>query len=144
MKVSKMLSMISINCLMNWKIDDMKKVFYIVGAGLVAGAVATAFYLLNNKKTKECGTKHNYKDADGKRVPEDQDSLREVAITQEEPVYEDVKSSAIGNMYSRHESAAIIMSDSVDTIRANISVSEDTNDEIDEISAELDKMISED
>ncbi len=122
----------------------MKKVFYIVGAGLIVGAVATAFYLLNNKKSKECEEKQNYKDTDGKSAPEEKDSLTEVVITQDEPVYEDVKSSAIGNMYSRHESAAIIMSDSVDTIRANISVSEDTNDEIDEISAELDKMISED
>lgn len=122
----------------------MKKMFYIVGTGLVVGAVATAFYLLNNKKTKECETKHNYKDDDGQSVPEDKESLTEVAITQDEPIYEEVKSSAIGNMYFRHESAATIMSDSIDTIRANISVSENTNNEIDEISAELDKMISED
>lgn len=36
------------------------------------------------------------------------------------------------------------MSDSVDAIRENIKVSERTNDEIDDISAELDRMISED
>lgn len=55
-------------------------------------------------------------------------------------MYEDVKRS----MYSRHEGAATVMKDSVDTIRENIKVSEKTNDEIDEISSELDKMISED
>ena len=36
------------------------------------------------------------------------------------------------------------MSDSVEAIRENIKVSESTNDEIDEVSAELDKMLSED
>lgn len=47
-------------------------------------------------------------------------------------------------MYSRHEDAATIMSDSVYAIRENIKVSESTNDEIDDVSAELDRMISED
>ena len=110
----------------------------MVGVGLVVGAMATAFYLLNNKKTKESKTSHNYKDTDGKDAPEDQESLTEVAITKDEPVYENVKSSAVENMHFRHKSAATIMSDE------NIKVSENTNNEINEISDELDKMISED
>lgn len=47
-------------------------------------------------------------------------------------------------MYFRHEGTASIMSDSVTEIRKNIKVSENTNDAIDEISDELDRMISED
>ena len=79
-----------------------------------------------------------------KEEEEKNESSSDVIITQDEPVYEDVKSSVIGSMYSRHEGAATVMKDSVDTIRENIKVSEKTNDEIDEISSELDKMISED
>ena len=47
-------------------------------------------------------------------------------------------------MHSRHEDAAIAISDSIEEIRENIKVSESTNDEINEVSAELDKMLSED
>ena len=59
-------------------------------------------------------------------------------------MHEDVKVSSIGSIYSRHEGAAAIMHDSVDAIHENMKVSERTSDEIDDISAELDKMISED
>ena len=79
------------------------------------------------------------------KVEEEKDeSSTDVIIAQDEPMYEDAKSSAIGSMYSRHEGAATIMSDSVDAIRENIKVYERTNDEIDDISAELNGMISED
>lgn len=123
----------------------MKKVFYIVGAGLVVGAVvATAVYLLSSKKKKACGSSRDYKSPGEESASSDNESSTEVTITQDEPVYGDVKNSTIGSMYSRHESAAIIMSDSVEKIRENIKVSESTNDEIDEVSAELDKMLSED
>lgn len=120
----------------------MKKVLYVVGVGLVVGAVATTFYFWNNKKKKNASEEAcKYKNSEDKM---EEESSVNVIIAQDEPVYEDVKSSAIGSMYSRHEGAATIMSDSVDAIRENIKVSEDTNDEIDDISAELDRMISED
>ncbi|WP_029502391.1 hypothetical protein [Lachnoclostridium phytofermentans] len=123
----------------------MKKVFYIIGAGLVIGAtVATAVYLLKNKKKKECGEDYDYKDSAEKRVATDDELSTEITPIHDDPGYEDVKSSAIGSMYSRHEGAATIMSDSVEAILENVKISKGTNDEIDEVSAELDKMLSED
>lgn len=123
----------------------MKKVFYIVGAGLVVGAVvATAMYLLSSKKKKECGSSHNYKELGEERASADNESSTKVTITQDEPVYEDVKNSMSGSMYSRHKGVANIMTNSVEKIRENTKVSESTNDEIKEVSAELDKMLSED
>lgn len=120
----------------------MKKVLFVVGVGLVVGATAATFYFLNNKKKRNASKEAcEYKNSDDKV---EEESSTDVIITQDEPMYEDVKSSAIGSMYSRHEGAATVMSDSVDAIRENIKISEDTNDEIDDISAELDRMISED
>ena len=129
---------------MNWRDDGMKKILYVVGAGLVVGTVAATFYFLNNKKKKTSEKAYGYTSFNGKVEEEKDESSRDVTIAQDDPMYEDVKSSAIGSMYSRHEGAATIMSDSVDAIRENIKVSDHTNDEIDDISAELDRMISED
>ena len=122
----------------------MKKVLYVVGAGLVAGAVATIFYFWVDKKKKVSEKVDECKNFNDKVEEEKDESSSDVIITQDEPVYEDVKSSSIGSMYSRHEDAATIMSESVYAIRENIKVSESTNDEIDDVSAELDRMISED
>ena len=122
----------------------MKKVLYVVGTGLVVGAVAATFYFWNNKRKKASEKACEYKDIND-MVTEEKDAFStDGIITQDEPVYEDAKSSAIGSMYSRHEGAANVMSDSVDAIHENIKVSERTNDEIDDISAELDRMMSED
>ena len=122
----------------------MKKVLYVVGAGLVVGAVAATLYYMNNKKKKASEEACEHKKFDDKFETENSESSKDVIIAQDEPVYEDVKSFAIGSMYSRHEGAATVMRDSVDAIRENIKVSENTNDEIDDISAELDRMINED
>lgn len=122
----------------------MKKVLYVVGAGLVVGAVTATLYWINNKKKKASEEACEYKKFDDKFETEDSESSKDVIIAQDEPVYEDVKNSTIGSMYSRHEGAATVVRDSVDAIRENIKVSENTNDKIDDISAELDRMISED
>lgn len=123
----------------------MKKVLYVVGAGLVIGGAVIVIFLLNNKK-KEQGHDEDSdcKEQDRKQSPVEDVSLAEVVSAQEETKYDDVKSSAIGNMYSRHEEAATIIKDSVDTIRENVKVSADSNNEIDEVSAELDRMLKED
>lgn len=122
----------------------MKKVLYVVGAGLILGAVAAIFYFWNNKKKKESEKACEYKNFNDMVADEKDEYSTDVIIAQDEPVYEKAKRSAIGSIYSRHEDAATIMSDSVDAIRENIKESEYTNDEIDDISAELDRMISED
>lgn len=59
-------------------------------------------------------------------------------------MYEDRKSFTIGSILSGHEGALATISDSVDPIRENVDVAEDTNDKIDNASAELDRIISED
>lgn len=120
----------------------MKQALCIVGAGLIIGGAAVAIYLLNNKKKHDACLEH--KEQEKMQAVVADAPLKEVASIQEEPVYEDVKSSVIESMYSRHEGAAAILRDSVDTIRENLKVPETTNNEIDEVSDELDKMLSED
>ncbi len=145
MKVFKILLMISINCLTNWGIDSMNKFFCIVGICSVVGAVsASAVYLLSNKKNKGCRTNYDFKDHNNENMTTGNELSTNVTFTQDKPWFDDVKSSAIESMYSRHEDAAIAISDSIEEIRENIKVSESTNDEINEVSAELDKMLSED
>lgn len=123
----------------------MKKVIYFVGAGLAISVVAAAtVYLLNGRKKKERKMGCDYDVTGVDKRPIDEDTLTEVTVAQNEPTYEEVKSSAVGNMHSRHEGAATIMSDSVETIHENVRISEDANDEIDAVSDELDKMLSED
>lgn len=122
----------------------MKKVLYIVGAGLAIGAVVAGFYWMNSKKDKTSEGVHKNKTPYDKFEGKNSEPSKEVIVPQDDIAYEDVKNSSIGNMYSRHEGAATVMRESVDAIRKNIHVSDGTNDEIDDISAELDKMISED
>lgn len=122
----------------------MKKILYVVGAGLAVSAVAATFYFWNRKKKESSKNTCEYKKSNDNGVEEKDKFSTDAIIVQDEPAYEDAKSSAIGSMYSRHEGAANIMRDSVDAIRENIKVSERTNNEIDDISAELDRMISED
>mgnify|MGYP001682678455 CR=1 FL=1 len=130
---------------MNWRIDGMKKVFYIVGVSVVVSAVATtAIYLFSCKNKKDCKLTRNYKTSGEERASSDDESSTEATITRDESIYEDVKNSTIGSMYFRHDGAATIMSDSVAKIRENINDSKNTKDEIDEVSDELDKILSED
>lgn len=121
----------------------MRKVLCIIGAGLIMGGAAAIIFLISNKK-KEHGTCHDCKDPEKKQSTVMDTPLTGAELIREAPVYENVKSSAIGSMYSRHEGAAAIMRDSVETIHENVKVPENTNNEIDKVSAELDKMLSED
>lgn len=122
----------------------MKKVLYVIGVGLVVGAVAAIFYFWNNKKKKAFKEVCENKNFNDNVEEENDEPSTDIIIAQDESVYEEAKSSAIGRIHSRHKGVAIIMSDSVDAIRENIKVSESTSDEIDDISVELDRMISED
>lgn len=128
---------------MNWRIDDMKKALCTVGVGLIISGTVMAIYLLNSKK-KEYNERPESIEPEKKQFRMEDMFLKMAVSTQEEPIYEDVKSSAIGSIYSRHEDAATIIRDSVETIRENVKVSTSVNNEIDELSAELDKMLSED
>lgn len=119
----------------------MKNFLYVVGGcSLVQSLLHSIF--LNSKKKKPSEKAYEYKSFNDK--VEADVSLTDATSVQDKPMYENVKSSAIESLYSRHEGAATIMRDSVDAIRENIKVSERTNDEIDDISADLNGMISED
>lgn len=122
----------------------MKKILYVVGAGLAVSAVAATFYFWNRKKKESTKNTCEYENSNDNGVEEKDKFSIDVILAQDETAYEDTKSSAVSSIYSRHEGAANIMRDSVDAIRKNIKVPERTNNEIDDISAELDRMISED
>lgn len=115
----------------------MKKAVYIVGAGLVIGGAA-AIYLLSKKDTS-----HTVNDFS----PESEaTSEKEESLAKPEPKaeYGNIKSQAVGSMYTRHTDAADIVKSSVEAIHENIKTSEKTNNYIDVISDELDDMLSED
>lgn len=121
----------------------MKKIFYFIGVGLVIGGiVVSTMYLLNSKK-KDRDLNHDYKATDEERTAVDKVDLTEVSNVKDDLVYEEVKISAIGSMYSRHEDVAAIMSDSVEIILENVKLSDEINDEINAVSSELDKVLKE-
>lgn len=119
----------------------MKKVLEVIGVSLIVGVAACL--LLNNKKKKEHNVSADSKESENGFANDI--SLAKSEFSQDdEPRYEEVKNSAIGDMYARHEDAASIIKESVDAIRENVIISEDTNNDIDQVSAELDKMLGED
>lgn len=121
----------------------MKKVFGVIGIGLFVGVAA--YLLLNNKKKEGHNVSADSKESENEKVFGNDTSLANSEVFQDdEPRYEEVKSSSIGDMYARHEGAASIIKESVDSIRENVKISEDANYDIAQVSMELDKMLSED
>jgi hypothetical protein len=116
----------------------MKKVLGIIGIGLIAGV---AVYVLLNKKEK---TKNNINTR-----PEDFSSNNNMSIINQNDThaenagFEDVKASAVGTMYTRHEEASNIMKEAVDIICSRSEISEDENRDLDQISDELDELLRE-
>lgn len=98
---------------------------------LIIGCIAVAICLLHNRKKKAHDMNWDCEE------PESEKS------SLSEPVYDDVKNLSIGSMHLRHDGAATIIRDSIETIHENMEVSENINSEIDDVSVELDKMMSE-
>lgn len=120
----------------------MKKVLGVIGISLIVGVAA--YLLLYNKKKEEHNVSADSKKSENQKGFTNDISLTKSEISQDdEPGYEEVKSSAIGDMYARHEGAACIIKESVNAIRENVIISEDTNNDIDQVSTELDKMLGE-
>lgn len=121
----------------------MKKILGVIGVGLILGI---AVYVLLNKKEKanRNAATSPKETSEAKTTGGDISLVSQEVVHEEEAGYEDVKGSAIGNMYTRHEGAASIIKESVDTIRDRVKISENTNNDIEQVSAELDKMLSED
>lgn len=120
----------------------MKKVLGIIGIGLIAGA---AVYVLLNKTEK---TKNNI-NTRPEKTSEDFLSDNTVSIINrndthdENNGFEDVKASAVGTMYTRHKEASNIIKESVDIICSRSEISADENRDLDQLSDELDKLLSE-
>lgn len=119
----------------------MKKALCIIGAGLVAGGTALA-YLCTKLKGKT-SRYYDCRDTDPQKTPASNVFVDKNEGIQAEVFCEGTKSSSIGTMYSRHEDAAATVKDSVETIRANVKISENIKHELDEVSGVLDEMLRE-
>lgn len=120
----------------------MKKTLGIIGIGLIAGAVV--YVLLNKtKKPKDDVTAAHKKDSD------DISSGNSVSIINSNNVYggsdefDNVKSSTISTMSTRHEEASKIMKNAVEIICKRSEISENENRDLEQISDELDELLGE-
>lgn len=117
----------------------MKKALGIIGIGLMGGAAI--FFLLNKKqKTK----KHINTRSEDFSSDSTVSTINQNDTHVEKFGFEDVKASAIGNIYTRHEEASNIMKEAVDIICSRTDISEDENRDLDKISDELDELLRED
>ena len=112
--------------------------FSAVVAGII-GAIAINLI----EKQIEKSMKRNNVDSQIKKSNEILNQQYQVQVVSEAKM-EYTKSTAIGSIFSRHEDAASTVRANVETIRKNLKVPTETNNEIDEVSAELDKMMNED
>ena len=111
----------------------MKKTFAILGIGFVAGAVT--FAILHKKKMADTSSTNNSeKESTGSEIANKTSSVNDADLA---------KSAAASVMIERHEEAAQIMKDAVDIICKNSDISGDAGQELDQISAELDELLSE-
>ena len=117
----------------------MKKLLGIIGIGLVAG-VSFSFFI--NKKEKKKNNINTHVDDFS------QDNTVSIVKQNDNNVdnteLEYVKSSSIGNIYTRHEEASKIMKEAVDIICSRTEMSEDENSDLSKISDELDELLRED
>lgn len=111
----------------------MKKTFAILGVGFVAGAVAFAVW--HKKKMVETSTTTNSEKENSGSESVNNSSVNDADLA---------KKTAASVMTERHEEAAQIMKDTVDIICKNSEVSENEGNELEQISSELDELLSED
>ena len=121
----------------------MKKIFGIIGIGLVAGAIAYVIWdKTKNVKKAESSVapdKEEYSDAvTEKKVV---NVAKEKAEAEEEFVVE--KCVVADEITARHEEAAKIMKEAGDIICQRSEITEDENTELEQISDELDELLNE-
>lgn len=121
----------------------MKKMFGIIGIGLVAGVVAYVIWDKTKNVKKEDSSvapdKEEYSDAvTEKKVVT---VAQEKAEVEEEFVVE--KSVVADEITARHEETAKIMKEAVDIICQRSEIAEDENTELEQISDELDELLNE-
>lgn len=116
----------------------MKKVLGIIGIGFIASAAFS--FLFNKKEKRKNNINTSIKEFSSvNTVP----TINKNDIHVENAGLEDVKASAVRNMYTRHEEASKIMKESVDIICSRTEISEDKNSDLEQISDELDELLRE-
>lgn len=119
----------------------MKKIVVIIGAGLLAGTVV---YVFLNKTEKKRTDINGYFEKDLEKH-----SLYNTEIINQTDFYgknvnlEDVKTSVANNIQIRHVQASNVMRDIVDTIYSRMEDSADRACDLNLLSDELNKLLSE-
>lgn len=117
----------------------MKKGLIVLGIGLIAGSLISL--LINKKEIKKNKNKVYVKNSSS-------DNL--ICATSQNDQHienenlEDIKSSVIETMYTRHKEASDIMKESIDIICNRTQVLGDEHDDLEKISNELDELLRED
>ena len=120
----------------------MKKTLEIMGTVLIACALV--YVLLGKKETKK-----NKINTRTKKSSKDFPSDNNVSIMNRNDKHDEnfdfdhLKASAVETMYSRHEEASNIIREAVDIICSRTEIAADENDDLDNLSDELDKLLSE-
>lgn len=113
----------------------MKKVLGLIGVVLIIGS---AIYMLFNKKKKNINTS-----SEDNSLDDTVSIINQNDTYAENTGFEDVKASAVGTIYTRHEEASNIMKEAVDIICSRSEISEDENCDLDQIFNELDELLRE-
>lgn len=109
----------------------MKKFLEAIGVGLIAGV---AVYLLMNKKSNN--------DVQSDSANADVPINRNDAFAENGELQES-KASSLGQIYVRHQDAAEIIKEAVDTIDSATNLYNNVDDDLEQISNELDDLLDE-
>ena len=120
----------------------MKKVLGIIGAGLLAGAVAYIILNKTNESTAATATKSE-KDSQNASPDSYNASIIKEDIHNDDTEYSDIKENFVDTVSERHKQASKIIRDTVETIYTRSEVYEDDNHELERISDELDELLKE-
>jgi len=119
----------------------MKKLLGIIGVGLFTGAVA---YILWNKT--HIPQEKVVPSPDNKPVDTTPEIIASIIrnLYEEKDEINNAKISSANSISERHEEAAQIMKDAIETICKNSEVPEDTNSVLEQMSIELGNLLNED
>ena len=120
----------------------MKKVLGIIGAGLLAGAVAYIILNKTNESTVGTVTKSEKKSENASPDSYNATIIKE-DIHNDDTEYSDIKENFVDTVSERHKQASKIIRDTVETIYTRSEVYEDDNHELERISDELDELLKE-
>lgn len=120
----------------------MKKVLGIIGAGLLAGAIAYIILNKTNESTVGTVTKSEKKSENASPDSYNATIIKE-DIHNDDTEYSDIKENFVDTVSERHKQASKIIRDTVETIYTRSEVYEDDSRELKRISDELDELLKE-